>query len=149
MCCNTDSIIDSNSVHSRNEFSVILFDGVCNFCNSSVNFIIERDYKNRFKFAALQSGKGQELLRRYNINTDNLKTIILIEGGKYYAKTTAALRITKHLKGIWKIFYIFIIIPPIVRNIVYNIIAKYRYKWFGRKDACRIPAQDEKEKFLE
>jgi len=132
-----------------NDFSIVLFDGVCNFCNSSVNFIIYRDYKKRFKFTALQSGKGQELLKHYNLDTENLKTIILIENEKYFTKTTAALRIAKHLKGFWKLTYIFIIIPPFIRNIAYNIIAKYRYKWFGKKDACRILTNEEKEKFLE
>ena len=132
-----------------NDKSIILFDGVCNFCNTSVNFIIDRDYKNRFKFAALQSDAGRKLLKQFKLDTENLKTIILIESGKYYTKTTAALRIAKHLKGFWKLTYVFLIIPPFIRNIVYNIIVKYRYKWFGKKDACRIPSLEEKEKFLE
>jgi predicted DCC family thiol-disulfide oxidoreductase YuxK len=140
---------NTDSRFRGNDNSIILFDGVCNFCNSSVNFISERDYKNRFKFAALQSVIGKELLKQFNIDTENLKTIILIENGKYYIKTTAALRIAKHLNGLWKLTYVFIIIPPFIRNIVYNIIAKYRYKWFGKKDTCRIPSQEEKEKFLE
>jgi len=83
------------------------------------------------------------------MDTENLKTIILIENRKYYTKTTAALRISKHLKGFWKFAYIFIIIPPFIRDIVYNIIAKYRYKLFGKKGTCRIPSQEEKDKFLE
>jgi predicted DCC family thiol-disulfide oxidoreductase YuxK len=132
-----------------NDNTIVLFDGVCNFCNSSVNFIIDRDYKNRFRFAALQSAKGREFLKQFNLDTENLKTIILIENGKYYTKTTAALRIAKHLKGFWKLTYVFIISPPFIRNIAYNIIAKYRYKWFGKKETCRIPAPAEKEKFLE
>lgn len=132
----------------KNEYSVILFDGVCNFCNSSVNFIIERDYKNRFKFAALQSQTGKEMMRKFTLDSENLKTILLIENGNYYTKTTATLRIAKHLKGFWKIFYVFIIVPPFLRNIVYDIIAKYRYRWFGKRDVCRMPGPDEKEKFL-
>lgn len=130
------------------DFAIILFDGICNFCNSSVNFIMERDTKNRFKFASLQSETGKDLLNHFGLDSKDLKTIILIENGKYYSKTTAALRITKQLKGFWKLFYIFIIIPSFIRNIAYNIIAKYRYVWFGKRDACRIPTQEEKEKFL-
>ncbi len=140
---------NTDSRFRGNDNSIIVFDGVCNFCNSSVNFIIDRDYKTRFKFAALQSDKGKELLKHFNMDTENLKTIILIENRKYYTKTTAALRISKHLKGFWKFAYIFIIIPPFIRDIVYNIIAKYRYKLFGKKGTCRIPSQEEKDKFLE
>jgi predicted DCC family thiol-disulfide oxidoreductase YuxK len=128
--------------------SIVLFDGVCNFCNSSVNFIIDRDYKDSFRFAALQSEKGIELMKGFGLDSENLKTIILIENGKYYTKTTAALKIAKQLKGFWKISYIFIIIPPFIRNIAYSIIARYRYIWFGKKDACRIPSPEEREKFL-
>jgi predicted DCC family thiol-disulfide oxidoreductase YuxK len=134
---------------SKDDYSIILFDGICNFCNSSVNFIIDRDYKNRFRFASLQSDKGQELLNQFNLDTQNLKTIILLENGGYFTKTTAALRITKHLKEFWKFFYVFIIVPPFLRNIFYNIIAKYRYNWFGKRNICRIPAPEEKAKFLE
>jgi len=129
--------------------SIILFDGICNFCNSSVNFIIGHDNKNRFKFASLQSDSGKKLLNRFGLDTENLKTIILAEGDKYYTKTTAALRIAKQLRGTWKLCYVFIIIPPFIRNIFYNIIAKYRYRWFGKRDTCRIPSPEEKEKFLE
>ncbi len=130
------------------EYSVVLFDGICNFCNSSINFIIDRDYKDRFRFAALQSEKGKELMKQFGLDSENLKTIILIENGRFYTKTTAALRIAKHLKGIWKFSYVFIIIPPFIRNIAYIIISKYRYRWFGKKNACRIPLPEEREKFL-
>ena len=137
-----------NSCFRGNDNKIILFDGVCNFCNSSVNFIIDRDCKNLFKFAALQSAKGEVLLKHFNLDSDNLNTIILIEEGKYYTKTTAALKIAKQLRGFWKLAYIFIITPPFIRNIFYNIISKYRYKWFGKTETCRIPTQEEKDKFL-
>lgn len=129
-------------------YSIILFDGICNFCNSSVNFIIERDNKDRFRFAALQSETGNELMKQFGLDSENLKTIILIEDGKYYTKTTAALRIVKHLKGSWRFSYVFIIVPSFIRNIAYNIIAKYRYKWFGKRDTCRIPSPEERDKFI-
>jgi predicted DCC family thiol-disulfide oxidoreductase YuxK len=128
--------------------SIVLFDGICNFCNSSVNFIIKHDNKNRFMFASLQSDTGKKLLNSFGLESENLKTIILVEGEKYYTKTTAALRIAKELRGAWKLFYVFIIIPPFVRNIFYNIISKYRYRWFGKRDSCRLPTPEEKEKFL-
>jgi len=131
-----------------NDYKIVLFDGVCNFCNSSVNFIMDKDVKNRFKLAALQSDAGLELQKKFGLNPNDMKTFILIDGDKYYKKTTAALRVTKELKFPWNIPYIFIIIPPFIRNIFYNIIAKYRYKWFGKRDACRIPTPEEREKFL-
>jgi predicted DCC family thiol-disulfide oxidoreductase YuxK len=129
--------------------TVILFDGICNFCNRSVNFMIDKDNKNRFKFAALQSEAGEYFLQHFKLDSENLKTIILIENNKYYIKTTAALKIAKQLKGLWKLFYVFIIIPPFIRNIFYDIIAKYRYKWFGKRDTCRVPIEGEKARFLE
>jgi len=128
--------------------TVVLFDGICNFCNSSVNFIIDHDKKNRFKFAAIQSPAGQELMKKFNLDSMNLSTFVLVEGGKYYTKTTAALRVAKVLGFPWNLAYIFILIPPLIRNIVYNIIARYRYKWFGKRDACRMPTPELKEKFL-
>ena len=128
---------------------VILFDGICNFCNSSVNFIIKRDNKNRFMFASLQSESGRKLLNHFGLDSENLKTIILTVGEKYYTKTTAALKIAKELRGAWKLFYVFIIVPPFIRDIFYNMISKYRYRWFGKRNACRIPSPEEKEKFLE
>jgi predicted DCC family thiol-disulfide oxidoreductase YuxK len=128
--------------------NIILFDGVCNFCNASVNFVTDRDYKDNFRFAALQSDAGLELQKKFGFDTNNLSTFILIEGDKYFTKTTAALRVAKKLKGFWKLSYVFIIIPPFIRNIAYNIIAKYRYKWFGKKETCRIPTPEERAKFL-
>lgn len=128
--------------------NIVLFDGICNFCNSSVNLIIDKDKDNKFKFAALQSDAGIELQKKFGLNPDNLKTFILIEDNKYYTKTTAALRVARDLKFPWNLSYIFIIIPPFIRNIAYNIIARYRYKWFGKRDACRIPTPEESAKFL-
>ena len=127
---------------------IVLFDGICNFCNASVNFIIEHDKKNRFKFAAIQSDPGQALMRKFNLDPVNLSTFVLVEGDKFYTKTTAALKVARNLGFPWSMSFIFIIVPPPVRNIAYNIIAKYRYKWFGKRDACRIPTPELKEKFL-
>jgi predicted DCC family thiol-disulfide oxidoreductase YuxK len=129
--------------------SIILFDGFCNFCNSSVNFIIKRDKKNTFKFASLQSNSGITLQKKFSLNPADMSSLILIKGEKYFTKTTAALKIARELKFPWNLLYIFIIVPPIIRNISYNIIANYRYKWFGKRDVCRIPEPELKDKFLE
>ncbi len=109
---------------------------------------MDRDNKDRFRFAALQSEAGTELQTKFGLNPDRILTIILIDGDRYYTKTTGALRIAKELGGLWKLSYIFIIIPPFIRNIAYNLIAKYRYKWFGKRDACRAPTDAERAKFL-
>lgn len=127
---------------------IVLFDGVCNFCNFWVNFIIERDVKDSFRFAALQSEKGQELLIKFSLSTRDFDTFILIDRDKFYTQSTAALRISRKLKGIWKVFYLLIIIPKPVRDFVYKIVAKNRYKFFGKREACRVPTEEERRKFL-
>jgi len=132
----------------NNNHKIILFDGVCNFCNASVNFIIARDKKDIFRFAALQSDPGIELQKKFSLDPKDLSTFILIDGDKYYKKTTAALNVGKSLGFPYNFAYISIIIPPFIRNIAYNIIAKYRYKWFGKKESCRIPTPEEIGKFL-
>jgi len=128
--------------------SIILFDGICNFCNSSVNFIIKRDKENIFRFASLQSETGQKFLTEYNFSHTKFDTIILIENGKLYTRSSAALRIAKCLSGMWKLFYIFIIIPNPIRNYLYDLLSRNRYKWFGKRDSCRVPTEKEKSKFI-
>ena len=129
-------------------FSLILFDGVCNFCNSSVNKIIKHDKKNRFKFAALQSEIGKKLLKKHSIDSTKTDSIILIENNSAFTKSTAILKISKHLSGIYPLAYGFIIIPTFIRNFAYDFIARNRYKWWGKKDSCMIPTQEVKEKFI-
>jgi len=131
------------------KFKIILFDGVCNLCNSSVNFIIDNDHKNVFKFTSLQSEKGIELLKKYDLLDKNIDSVILVENDKAYVKSDAALKIAKTLGGKYKLFYGLIILPAFIRNFFYDIIAKNRYKWFGKKDSCRIPTLELKSKFLE
>lgn len=130
------------------EHSIILFDGVCNLCNSSINFVIKRDSANLYKFTALQEAPGIGLLKQYGINTLDTDSIILIENGKAYTKSSAALRVAKGLSGVWPVLYGFIIIPKWIRNAVYDYIAKNRYKWYGKKDSCMIPTPELKNKFL-
>jgi predicted DCC family thiol-disulfide oxidoreductase YuxK len=131
-----------------NNYKIILFDGICNLCNSSVNFIIDRDINNVFRFTALQSEAGEKIQEKFNLNKKDIDTVILIDGEKYYTKSTAALKIVKEFPSLWKLLYTFIIIPAPFRNIIYDFIAANRYRWFGKKDSCRIPTPELKEKFL-
>jgi predicted DCC family thiol-disulfide oxidoreductase YuxK len=134
--------------HTNTKHKVILFDGVCNLCNSSVTLVIKNDKAGVFRFAALQSEIGETLVATFGINTSKVDSILLIDQDKIYAKSTAALKIARHLSGAYPLLYGFIIIPPVIRNLVYDFIAKHRYKWFGRKDTCMIPSPELKNKFL-
>jgi predicted DCC family thiol-disulfide oxidoreductase YuxK len=127
---------------------VILFDGVCNFCNSAVNFTLKRNKKANIRFAALQSEAGQKLLEQYHLPKDSLQSFIYIENGSAYNRSTAALKVCRHLRGLWPLCYGFIIVPRFIRDGIYNWIAKNRYKWFGMKQSCMIPAPEVKVRFL-
>lgn len=134
--------------------AVVLFDGVCNFCNGAVNFIIDRDPQRRFRFAALQSLAAAQLLGRLGrpVPVGDPETLILVEHGPdgehVYERSTAALRIARHLRMPWPIFYAFIGVPRGLRDFFYRLVARYRYRWFGKKDACRIPTAADRERFL-
>jgi predicted DCC family thiol-disulfide oxidoreductase YuxK len=132
----------------QDRFDIILFDGVCNLCNSAVDFIIKRDKKNRFKFSSLQDNSVRKLLNESNLQEGYLDSIILISGDKIFFKSRAALEISKKLSGIWPLFYSLILIPAFIRDPVYEWIARNRYKWFGKKSTCRLPTEEEKSKFL-
>jgi len=127
---------------------IILFDGVCNLCNNSVQFVIKHDTDNKFMFAALQSPTGQALLQQYNLPQQELNSFVLIKDEKVYLKSTAALNVAKNLNGPVKLLYGFIIVPEFIRNAVYNFIAKNRYKWFGKKESCMIPTPALQSRFL-
>jgi len=131
-----------------NKYKVILFDGVCNLCNSSVNFIIDHDNNKVFKFAALQSDIGQEMLSKFNLSKDEFDSVILIDNENCYTKSTAGLKIAKEFSSYWKLLYVFIIIPAFIRNFFYDLISKNRYKIFGKKDSCRMPTPELKDRFL-
>jgi len=131
-----------------NNHKIILFDGVCNLCNSSVNFIIDRDKKNVFKFAALQSETGQKFLDKFGMNKNDFDSVVLLDENKFYSKSTAALMIVKEFPSLWKALFVFIIIPAPLRNFLYDLVAKNRYRWFGKKDSCRMPSPELKNKFL-
>ena len=133
---------------NQNQKAIVLFDGVCNFCNSSVNFIIKHDKKDHFRFTPLQSEKGKMLLQAFNENGKGLDSLVLIENNKLYKRSTASLKIAKQLSGPYFLLYVFIIIPSSLRDPAYNFIAKNRYKWFGKKDVCMIPTPAVKDKFI-
>lgn len=128
--------------------NLILFDGMCNFCNFWVNFIIDHDEKKYFKFNSLQSNIAQNFLKRKNLDLPKMDTIVLMMNEKVYFKSSAALQIAKKLNGFWKVVYILAIIPEPLRDLIYNFIARNRYKWFGRRESCRIPTEDESDRFL-
>jgi len=128
---------------------IILFDGVCNLCNSSVQFVIKHDTKDVFRFVALQSDLGQEILKHIGVNAKNIDSIILYDPGvAYYYKSKAALEIAKNLGGFWHFGTIFRIIPTGISNQLYDYIAENRYKWYGKKESCMIPTAELKSKFL-
>lgn len=130
------------------EGPVILFDGVCNLCNGSVQYVIRHDRYAIFKFASLQSDSGQQLLHKYHLPQSNFNSFVLIEDDKAYTRSTAALKVAAKLSGIVKLLYGFIIVPAFIRDAVYNFIARNRYKWFGKKDTCMIPTPALKSRFL-
>ena len=129
--------------------AIILFDGVCNLCNGSVQFILKRDKKNYFQFASLQSDFGQKTLSENQLPSDDFKSLLLLENGKLYQSSTAALRIARKLDGGWPLFYGLVIVPRFIRNFIYQIIAKNRYRWFGKQESCMIPTPEYQARFIQ
>ena len=127
---------------------IILFDGVCNFCNSAVNFVIKRDKKASILFTPLQSDSGQKLLQQYNLPPGDMQSFVFIDNGKACIRSTASLKVCRYLKGLWPLCYAFIIVPKFIRDSIYNWIAKNRYKWFGVRQQCMIPTPEVKARFL-
>jgi predicted DCC family thiol-disulfide oxidoreductase YuxK len=127
---------------------IILFDGICNLCNGFVRFVIRRDKNGIFKFASLQSDIGQEMLSRLGLPRNEFESFVLIQGDKYYLKSTGILKMLRELPSVWKLCYVFILIPRFIRDFLYGVIAKSRYKIFGRQDACMIPTAELQERFL-
>ncbi|MGH1335807.1 MAG: thiol-disulfide oxidoreductase DCC family protein [Aureispira sp.] len=128
--------------------AIVLFDGVCNLCDRSVQFIIKHDPKGRYKFAPLQSDFAKKLLQEYQLDGEDLERAVLIENGKAYTHSSASLRVTRHLSGAWPLLYGFIIIPRFIRNAVYRWVARNRYRWFGQKDNCVLPSPENRARFL-
>lgn len=130
------------------KYHIVLFDGVCNLCNNSVDFIIRRDSNNVFKVGAIQDEHTQKLLSFFDIPTDYLDSLIYLHKDKVYYKSRGALEIARNLGGLWPLLYGLVIIPAFIRDPIYDWIARNRYKWFGKKETCRLPTPEERMKFL-
>jgi len=127
---------------------IILFDGVCNLCNRTVLFVIKRDKKAIFTFASLQSESGQTLLKNLGLPTNHFNSLVFIHHDKYFIKSSAVLHIVNELGGLWKLFFVFKIFPRPIRDFIYNIIAKSRYRVFGKRDVCMLPSQEIRQRFF-
>jgi len=127
---------------------IVVFDGVCNLCTHSVRFILSHETVPRFQFAPAQSPAGTRLLREFGFSVDDLKTFVLIADGKAYTKSDAAIRIAKHLKGAWKLVGLVRLIPRPIRDWIYDSVARNRYRWFGKTEACMIPTPALQSRFL-
>ncbi|MFY7965508.1 MAG: thiol-disulfide oxidoreductase DCC family protein [Chitinophagaceae bacterium] len=128
--------------------NILLFDGVCNLCNKLVLFVIKRDKNNKIKFASLQSEAGRKILLSNNFCTNNLSSFVFIKQNRVLIKSTAALNLSKEIGGIWQLLYVFIIVPKFIRDLVYDIVAKNRYSWFGKQNECMVPTKELMNKFL-
>jgi predicted DCC family thiol-disulfide oxidoreductase YuxK len=128
--------------------AIILFDGVCNLCERSVQTVLKNDRAAYFRFASLQSEAGQQLLQQYGLPQQELNSFVLIENGKAYTRSTAALRVARKMNGAWKLLYPFIFLPPFLRHAVYDFIARNRYRWFGQKQECWLPKPEWAGRFL-
>ena len=131
------------------EKKIILFDGYCNLCNGAVDFILRHDHRDEFRFGSLQGVAGQALLNSHHMAADTFNTFILLEDGKIFTRSTAALRVLKHLGKGWQAAYIFIIVPAFIRDGVYAWISRNRYRWFGKSQTCRMATEREKQHFLD
>ncbi|MGD9899464.1 MAG: thiol-disulfide oxidoreductase DCC family protein [Calditrichaceae bacterium] len=127
---------------------IVLYDGICKFCNGSVRFIIKRDSARKFSFAHLDSDKAKEILKLSGIRENYAHSIVLFREGSAYLRSSAALRIVKELDGLWPVLYVFILIPGTIRDWIYDLIANHRYRWFGKYESCPVPDTGELDRFL-
>ena len=130
------------------EPSILLFDGVCNFCSDAVRFLVPRDPKGRLRFAALQSDTGAEIQLRFGLDPADLDSVVLVEGGRCHTKSGAVLRVALKLSGAWPLFAVLLVILWPLRDWAYDRFAERRYRWFGRSDACLVPSPQLRERFL-
>lgn len=134
---------------AEKDHAIVLFDGVCNYCNRMVNFTIRHDKKNYFLFAPLRSAAAAGLIKKYGVPDDTSNsTFVLIENNKFYLRSTASLRLLRKLNGLYPLLYVFIIVPPFIRDAFYGIIARRRYQWWGKRESCIIPSEEIRKKFL-
>jgi predicted DCC family thiol-disulfide oxidoreductase YuxK len=135
-------------MENKTAHPILLFDGLCNLCNGSVQFILKRDPNGIFRFASLQSEEAEALLEQYEDKPESLDSVVLLEGEELYARSDAALRVARRLTGLWPLLYAFILIPRPIRDSIYNWIARNRYRWFGKQDQCMMPRPEWKHRFL-
>ncbi len=128
---------------------ILLFDGVCNLCSGSMLFVIKRDAKRQIRYAPIQSKQGKMLMNKYGIEEAYLGSLIFIDEGKVYLRSTGALRLCKYLKGLWPLLYVLILVPPFIRNAFYDTVSKYRYSLFGKQETCMVPTVELKSLFLD
>ena len=127
---------------------LILFDGVCNWCNAWVNFAITHDPGRQFKFGTLQSEQAQRILHDLDLSTSDYQTFLLLEGGHVYTKSAAALRVIRQLSWWWLLYYLCVLVPTPLRDVVYDFVARHRYRWMGRTATCRVPTPAERDRFV-
>jgi predicted DCC family thiol-disulfide oxidoreductase YuxK len=127
---------------------IILFDGVCNLCNGFVQFVIRRDPSARFRFAALQSDAAAALLRQAGVSTPLPDSVVLVAGGRVHVRSAAVLRVARGLRFPWPLAYAGILVPPVIRDRLYDVVAARRYRWFGRRETCMVPTPDLATRFL-
>jgi predicted DCC family thiol-disulfide oxidoreductase YuxK len=127
---------------------VIVFDGICHWCNAWVKFTLARDPHGKFKFGTLQSEPAQQILKELRLPAKDFETFLFLERGHVFTKSTAALKIVRHLSGLWPLLYIGIAIPRPLRNAVYDYVARRRYRWMGKSDTCHVPTLAERERFV-
>ncbi len=127
---------------------VIVFDGVCNWCNAWINFTIDHDPQGKFKLGTLQSEQAEQILQALQLSTEDFETFLLLERTHVFTKSTAVLRIARHLSGLWPLLYLFIVVPRPLRDAIYDIVARNRYKLMGKAETCRVPTPDERARFV-
>lgn len=133
----------------KNNSPILLFDGHCNLCNNSIQFVLRHEKKAIIQFASLQSEIGTRLLQQHAINTKEIDSLVLIDNETVFVKSAAALRLTKHLKGLYPALIILLVVPAFIRDVVYDYVARNRYKWFGKTDSCMVPSPKFKNRFLD
>ena len=142
-------MVDTPSSAAGRDDVILLFDGVCNLCNGTVNFILDRERGEEIRFGSLQSKPGQALLREIGFSLTDLQSLVLIERGRSFTRSTAALRLARYLRFPWRALGVFRLIPPFLRNWAYNLVARNRYRWFGKSEQCRVPTPELRARFLD
>jgi len=138
----------AKTLNTEVKFPILLFDGVCNLCNASVQWVLKHDSKGIFHFAALQSDTGQALLRQHGLDALNFDSVVLVDGERIYLRSDAPLEVARCLGGFWWLLYVFKVIPRPIRDAIYNWVARNRYRWFGQREECVLPQPEWKARFL-